>query len=47
MVAVGNAAMSIAPGDSVTVKLMPSAGTATLIQFTVPAILTTGTITLR
>ena len=39
--------LHICPGDSVTIKVLLSAGSATLIQFTAPGVLTAGTMDLR
>lgn len=44
---VGNDALSIAPGDSVNIKIMPSTGATTMVSFNVPPVLSEGTVNLR
>ena len=38
---------SLYPGDSVTIRIIPTVGFATLIDFTVPDVLSPGTVMLR
>jgi flagellin FlaB len=44
---VDNTAMGISPGESVTIKIMPAAGSATTVSFTVPSVLSDGSVNLR
>ena len=44
---IANDALSIAPGDQVLIKIMPSRGAATTVSFTVPPVLTSGIVNLR
>lgn len=44
---IDNAALSIAPGDSVLIKIMPAKGAPTTISFTVPPVLNKGSVDLR
>lgn len=44
---VNNTALAIAPGDSVTIKIMPASGSTTTVSFTVPSVLSNGTVNLR
>jgi archaellin len=42
-----NKALSISPGDSVQIKIMPAHGSSTTVAFTVAPVLSAGTINLR
>jgi len=44
---IGAGILSIAPGDSVNIKIMPAKGSATTVSFTVPPVLYDGTVNLR
>jgi len=45
--AVNNTKLGIAPGDSVTIKIMPAKGSTTTVSFTVPSVLYDGSVDLR
>lgn len=44
---VGNTDLAIMPGDSVNIKIMPATGSTTMVSFTVPPVLSEGTVDLR
>ncbi len=43
----GESTLSISPGDSVLIKIMPARGSPTTVSFTVPPVLNSGTANLR